>query len=74
MTLSENQLTCFHKIIHLVYLKNSTSIRCKSCKGVLGEYRNDIPENSNFDKLIYRRLYVIPPIWKLSDKELSVWR
>ena len=47
-----SEITCVHKLIHLVYLKNSTSIRCNSCKGALGEYRNDIPEAANIDALI----------------------
>ena len=68
-----NQLTCFHDRISLVYLKNSTSIRCVQCKGVLGEYRNDIPEAVNYDKLIYRRLYVFGSVWNLSDKDLKKW-
>ena len=69
-----DELTCMHRIIHLVYLKNSTSIRCKDCKGALGEYRNDIPEASNLDKMIYRRLYCFGTPFVLTDKELNQWR
>ena len=63
-----------HRTIHLEYLKNSTSIRCNECKGALGEYRNDIPEASNLDKMILRRIYCIPPVFKLTDAELSKWK
>ena len=70
----DSQLTCVHKLIHLVYLKNSTSIRCKSCAGVLGEYRNDVPEAATLDKLIYRRLYIFGKPFTLTDKELAQWR
>lgn len=70
----DSQLTCEHKLIHLVYLKNSTTIRCKKCTGDLGEYRNDVPEAANLDKLIYRRLYVFGVPHRLTDKELNQWR
>ena len=67
------ELNCEHKIIHLVYLKNSTSIRCRDCKGALGEYRYDIPEATNYDKLILRRLYIFGPPFRLTDQELKEW-
>lgn len=70
---SSSNLFCKHNKITLFYLKNSTEVRCIKCKGVLTEFKNDVPEARNFDKLIARRLYVFGTVHKLSDETLKKW-
>jgi hypothetical protein len=43
------------------------------CFGYLCQFRNDLPENRNFDKLIARRLYIFGDVYKLKDEQLKKW-
>jgi len=41
--------------------------------GYLTQFRNDLPEPQNFDKLIARRLYVFGEVFELKDEQLRRW-
>ena len=76
MTSVFDQFSCQHPTIELHQLSesNTTYINCKKCQGYLSEFRNDIPEKMNFDKLIAKRLYIFGDVYELTEEQKKKWR
>ena len=70
---TRSRFFCNHAKIRQVHATNSMSLVCLKCKGTLTEFRTDIEEAKNFDKMIARRLYVFGAIHKLTEEKLKRW-
>lgn len=68
-----DNLFCDHSKIKLSKSEKYTYINCVKCFGYLCQFRNDLPEHQNLDRLIARKMYIFGPRYELSDQQLKKW-
>jgi len=72
-TVKSDPLYCLHSKIKVSYTERTTYIHCAKCFGYITQFRRDIPDSQNFDKLLARRLYIFGDVYELKEEQLRRW-